>query len=472
MITSIRRYLFRTLSITLVVLTVLLVTAAWLISRHELVEILDAQLGITARGLMASLPDQPSADDYSRLANWLDQEDDRARLYPAAGNVDRSTSPHWTGRLFHHEERKLGLGLWNASGQPLLIGPGWQTPDDAMKAPEHEGLVWERFGDNRWRVLSIFDPQRDIWIRLGIEQEFLDHIMMRIAANHLWPMLLMLSLALWWILRLIRKGLTPIDQLSFQVENRSAETLQHIDVRSPRELHGLQSALNDFIERLKQTLDHERRFTADAAHELRTPLSIVKIHLDNALAGEVSALPKARQGIERLQRVVEQLLILARLDRQQFAASEPMDLRLVVLDLAAELWPLAQARNQQLEILSPMPAMINGNTTEVGILVRNLLDNAMRYTPDGGQIDVALTRHQNNIILMIKDTGPGIPEELLPTITDRFHRASDQTTSGSGLGLSIVVALARRHGALLSLVNADDGGLIATLEWPAARPDD
>ncbi|ALM54803.1 histidine kinase [Halomonas huangheensis] len=466
--TSIRRYLFRTLALTVAVLTLLVVTAAWLISRHELVEILDAQLSITARGLMASVPEHPKADDYRRLANWLDQDDRRSRLYSAAGVDDANAHSDWPGRLFHHEERKLGLGLWNAAQQPLLIGPGWQKADNAMAAPREEGLAWEQYAGHQWRVLSIFDEQRGIWIRLGIEQEFLDHIMMRIAANHLWPMLLILSLALWWVLRLIRRSLTPIDQLSRQVENRSAETLQHIDVEMPRELHGLQSALNDFIQRLKQTLERERRFTADAAHEMRTPLSVVKIHLDNALAGEHDALPKARQGIERLQRVVEQLLILARFDRQQFAESQPMDLRAVVLDMAAELWPLAQARQQQLEVRQAMSATITANTTEIGILVRNLLDNALRYTPEGGRIEVTLITHQHGITLSVTDNGPGIPEHRLPTITDRFHRASQQTTSGSGLGLSIVVALAERHAATLSLSNADQGGLVATLEWPVS----
>jgi len=470
--TSIRRYLFRTLAVTLAIITVLAVTAAYLISRHELEEILDAQLSITGRGLMAMLPDAPTPADYRQLSIWLNQRKASSRLYPASHALDDPLADQpdaGPGQTYHHEERKMGVGIWNAEGERLLLGPGWHKGEAGMDAPSDTGFEWVAFDDNRWRVFSLHDAQRGLWLRLGIEQEFFTDIVERVALNHLWPMLLLLPIALWWMLRLIRRGLAPIGQLSRQVQDRSADDLSHIELEVPHELRGLRGALNDFIARLSETLEKERRFTADAAHEMRTPLAGVKIHLDNALAGETNALPKARQGIERLQRVVEQLLTLARVDRRQFAATEPVDLRPLVLDLAAELWPLANARGQTLKIHDTPPAVIAGNAIELGILIRNLLDNALRYTPDGGRVDVRLVHSGEGTSLTIQDTGPGIPEAQLKTVTERFRRASDQRTTGSGLGLSIAVALAERHDATLTLANATDGGLIARLCWALER---
>lgn len=462
---SIHRYLFRTLALSLAMVALLSVVAAWLISQNELEEILDAQLAFTGRGLMSMLPEAPEADDFQRLARWMDQRKASAHLYTDSGTSD--DLPVSPGQTYHHEERKMGFGLWAETGQPVVIGPGWQDVDrqPQMPPPGEQGFEWRSLGESRWRVFTLHDPGRGLWLQIGIERDFFLDIIERIALNHLWPMLLLMPLCLLLVLRHIRRGLRPIERLSQQVEHRDSADLSRIELDVPTELAGLRGSLNDFIGRLKATLEKERRFTADAAHELRTPLAALKIHLDNALAGEDDALPKARQGVERLQRVVEQLLVLARVDRHTAAAPESVDLRSLLLDLAAELWPLADARGQQLRLEDVDPTTVKGNATELGIMIRNLLDNALRYTPDGGTIEAILQAEPQGVRLSILDSGPGIPDTHMERVAERFHRASDATITGSGLGLSIVLALAHQQEVEVSLNNRESGGLNATLRW-------
>lgn len=464
---SIRRYLVRTLAMTLAVISALSVAAAYLISEHELEEILDAQLSLEGRIVAALLPVSPGEQDYQALQARLSQPGHPAQLYDKQGSYTAAQPP--TGALYHHEERKMGLGFWNAQGIPRLLGPRWHG-SAAFPVPREEGFHWVDYAGQRWRVFSMFDEDSDTWIRIGLQQRFYRSIVERIALNHLWPMLLLMPLALWLMARMIRRGLVPIEQLSQQVRDRNHTDLSPIQLTVPQELGELHRALNDFITRLGETLEKERRFTADAAHELRTPLAGLKIQLDNAIGGEAAPLAKTRVGIERLQRVVEQLLVLARVDQGQPQDVEKIDLLGLVQELAAELWPLAEARGQTLEIIEAEHAStrrlyVMANTTELGILIRNLLDNALRYTPDEGRVLVILEQVAQSAQLTIRDTGPGIPQELLGKVTERFRRAASQRVSGSGLGLAIVVALAKRQHTRLVLRNHEQGGLEVRLEW-------
>ena len=265
--------------------------------------------------------------------------------------------------------------------------------------------------------------------------------------------------------RIIRRGITPIQALSSQVQGRSAHDLRKIDNPVPQELNELRQSLNDFITRLKETLERERRFTADAAHELRTPLAALRIHLDNAQAGEEHSLQKAYVGVDRLQRVVEQLLILARLDQVAITTPATIDLYPIIAELVAELWPLAEERKQHLRLTGLTRLEVRADEVEVGILFRNLLDNALRYTSEGGRVEVVLTLWEGLPQLIVRDTGPGLPEALLDKVTERFRRASGQGTTGSGLGLSIVSELVQRQSARLTLSNRTPHGLEISVTW-------
>ncbi|WP_280570475.1 ATP-binding protein [Chromohalobacter sp. 296-RDG] len=463
--TSIRYYLLRTLMLVLVVSGGVAVLASYLITDHELEEMLDTQLSLHSRIVAGQLPEDASDAELARLANHLSIPDYPARAYHDGKPVTLASDDATSAKLYHEEERKLALGFWAPDKTPRLLQGKW-TQDAPFPAPDKEGFRWVDYAGHRWRVFSTFDERHKLWISMGQRSNFQREIVERITWNNLIPMLVLLPLMLWLMNRIIRRGLTPIRRLSDQVQGRHARDLRHIELDVPRELEGLHHSLNDFIDRLGETLERERRFTADAAHELRTPLAALRIHLDNVKAGETASLQKAYTGVERLQRVVEQLLVLARLDRTPDSHTTPIDLYPIVIELMADLWPLAHERRQQLTLEGLKQLRVHADETEVGILFRNLLDNALRYTPKGSHVEVELSETASGIAqLSVRDSGPGIPDELLEKVTERFRRASDQRTTGSGLGLSIVVELAQRQQATLQLRNRPEHGLEATIVW-------
>ncbi|WP_227369339.1 ATP-binding protein [Halomonas sp. M20] len=464
---SIRRYLAQALALVLTVTALLIVTAAYLISDHELEEILDAQLSLQGRIVAGLISPATTLEEYQRIARSLTLPGHEARVYDKEAGVEPASLQTPPARLYHEEERMLSIGFWNADGSPRLQGAKWNE-EGLFPMPTKEGYRWVDYTEDQWRVFSLFDTTSDTWISIGVQKDFLDEIVERIALNTLWPILLLLPLLLWLMTRIIRRGLTPIALLSRQVQGRDGQDLTPIDLNVPQELDGLQRSLNDFIARLGKTLERERCFTADAAHELRTPLAALKIHLENAQAGEADSLQKATIGVKRLQRVVEQLLVLARLDRASSNQARLIDIYPIVAELTADLWPLAHARGQELSLSGLSQLSVRADPVEVGILLRNLLDNALRYTPEGGHVEVELYHQQGTPQVIVRDTGPGIPEELLDTVVERFRRASDQRTTGSGLGLSIVVELAQRQQAEVRLSNHQPYGLEARVVWPAS----
>lgn len=460
--TSIRRYLNVTLVGVLLVVMGLAVTAAYLVTHHEMEEIFDAQLSLQARVVSALADVDTSSQEYQAITEQLSQPGHFARWY---GQTESPLADVAAPKRYIHEEGMLSLGFWNAAHRPILMGPRWHRDTDAFPAPAETGYRWVNYDGHRWRVFSMpIDGGR--WISVGLRESFQDELSNKVALGNLVPLLLGLPILIWLIARLIRRGLKPIDHLSRQVETRDEKDLSPIGVAVPRELQTLRDELNDFIARLGQTLERERRFTADAAHELRTPLAAMKIHLDNARYGEPDALDKAYNGVERLQRVVEQLLLLARLEfHQERPASQTTSLPALVMDLAADLWPLAESRQQRLDIVEGDPVSVSGNLTELEILVRNLMDNALRYTPEGGEVVVTMGIENRHPWLAIADSGPGIPEALLDAVTQRFQRASDQRISGSGLGLAIAVEIAQRQQLTMTLANREEGGLVVRLDW-------
>ncbi|OHV12915.1 ATP-binding protein [Kushneria phosphatilytica] len=487
---SIRRYLTRTLLGVVVVGATLSALSAWFITDHEMDEIFDAQLAQMARVVAGMLGGDMDTRDYQDLLEHLNQPGHLARLYDRQGR-QRPVSPQADQappRRFMHEERLLSMGFWRADGSPLLLSAYWNE-EGLFPAPREVGYRWVSYDGAQWRVFSFNDRDSDIWISIGLREDFQEELARKIVYGNTLPYLLILpviGLAIWWI---IRRGLKPIDALTRQVARRHHQDLTVIDHATPRELEGLLEAINAFIDRLRLALDRERRFTADAAHELRTPLAGVRIHLDNAHADEeaartlhpahtdqktsagsptlqLSSLNKARCGIERLQRVVDQLLTLARLERAPQRPPEIIDLYPIAAQLSSELWPLANERGQQLAIdgLDTLP--VRADPTELGVLLRNLIDNALRYTPEGGSVVLRLEHQNRQPVIRVMDDGPGIAPEALEKVTERFHRANDQRTSGSGLGLSIVKELAQRQHARLQLANRKPHGLEVSVIWP------
>jgi two-component system OmpR family sensor kinase len=305
------------------------------------------------------------------------------------------------------------------------------------------------------------------------------------SAQELLPPMLLLVLVVAGLLACgLRRGLRPLDAAARDIAALSATSLQPIaDDQAPRELMPLVASINELTKRLSDAFGAQRRFLADAAHELRTPVTALRLQhqLLECSTDEASwreSLRELERGIDRSQRLVEQLLVVARAEPD----GEALRLQDIALDaLVKDVVGRFSARADRLSIdlgASPMPdpLSVQGDREQLTVLLNNLVDNALRYTPAGGTVDVGAALVGGRVVLMVTDSGPGIPLHERARVLDRFHRgalAAEQARDphGSGLGLAMVKAIAERHGARLALADPPSGhGLQVSVAFPAAGP--
>jgi two-component system OmpR family sensor kinase len=297
-----------------------------------------------------------------------------------------------------------------------------------------------------------------------------------IAVRTVVPLLLLLPVLAFAILMIVGRGLAPLFRIAAEVDARSAEALGPVEeARAPDEVKPLVVALNSLLGRLGRSLAAQRAFVADAAHELRTPLTAVKLQtqlLARAQGEEerAAALQKLEAGVERSARLVEQMLTLARQEPGVERASAPLDLADLARAVITERTPLALERGIDLGLARAEAAALTGDADALHALLGNLVDNAIRYTPAGGKVDVEVTAAGGRPVLAVADTGPGIPAAERERVFDRFYRAPGNRTPGTGLGLAIVKSIAESHGARVELTDRPGGGLRAVVTFPAAAP--
>jgi signal transduction histidine kinase len=230
-------------------------------------------------------------------------------------------------------------------------------------------------------------------------------------------------------------------------------------------------AINDFLARVRESAERERVFIADAAHELRTPLAAMRINVE-ALQSWVSS-ESQRQllaGIvrsnSRAARLVNQLLLMMHSEARIDTAMEPVPLTSLIQERMAALEPLASGRKIELEFFAEDEIWIAGVRERLMSLIDNLIENAVKYSPEGGRIQVEVCSADKSAQLRVSDRGPGIPVELRERVFDRFFRDPNQLQSGSGLGLAIVKAVAQQHGSSVNLSTSAEGGLLVTVDFP------
>jgi two-component system sensor histidine kinase QseC len=266
----------------------------------------------------------------------------------------------------------------------------------------------------------------------------------------------------------------PLRLLGQAVSRRRARATEPIALDdTPLEVQSLVKALNELFERITHMMESERRFTADAAHELRTPIAAIRTQVQVAMGadapGRAHALAFALAGFDRASHLVEQLLTLARLEAAPAALGGSVDLAGLTRQVATQVAPAALARRQTLELDAPAPALLAGNEVLLGVLVRNLLDNALRYSPPGATIQTGVQALATGVLLRVQDSGPGMNEEQMSHLGERFFRVLGSDQPGSGLGWSIVRRIAAVHGARIELGrSALLGGLEVSVHWPPA----
>jgi two-component system OmpR family sensor kinase len=283
-----------------------------------------------------------------------------------------------------------------------------------------------------------------------------------------------LALLVAWIVgRVVR----PVQSFADALRARHPDDLTPVPVADlPDEVRPVAMSVNDLLARLRDALERERLFIAEAAHELRTPLTALSLQVQSLAATGIaaqqrSAVQSLQSGVARATRLVEQLLAVAREESSGVRERQPVQLDELARQTVADFVPLAEAAAIDLGIDRSLPVRVTGEEESLRTLLRNLLDNAIRYTPAGGRVDVGLSLRDGDrpvAELTVTDTGPGIPQDQRSRAFGRFHRLPGTTVTGSGLGLSLVEAVARRHGGEVALEDGPGGvGLRVAVRLPA-----
>jgi two-component system sensor histidine kinase QseC len=416
----------------------------WIDVRHELDELLDSHLAQAAALLVVQQAREIGDEDHHVDAPTLHRY-----------------APKVAFQVFH--EGRLALRSANAPALPMIeSGERFQA---GFKTVQIEGMAW--------RVFAAHGAERDVQVYVGEQVNSRASILWAVLRSTLWPMLValpLLALAAWWA---VYRGVAPLRRLGRTLAERQPNALHAVILDgAPSEMAPMLDALNGLLERIAGLMESERRFTADAAHELRTPIAAIRAQAQVAL-GEADdalrrhALEATIAGCDRATRLVEQLLTLSRLETGAAPAATPLDLGALVRRVVAEVAPQAIRNQQTIEVDAPEVFPVLGDATLLAVLVRNLVDNAIRYSPPNALVKVAVARQQAHVQLKVEDSGPGMSEQDMRRIGERFFRVIGSGPGGSGLGWSIVRRIAAVHQAEVRVGRSGVlGGLQVAIEWP------
>lgn len=462
---------------------------AWFTVRDsvdEVYELFDAHLAQTAVALMRvtdpddtdpttiDIPNNSESPSLKEIFQWRDLNERLAGAKPdkaIAGGITTAAAPlvgglDYKGSIhsLHVEyEKRLRYQVWYR-GQLLVRSAS--APDILMT--ERDGFSETRDTEGQtWRHYSLWDQHRDFRVVVAEAHDVRNQLVRSIALHLASPLALGLPVLILLLWLSINQGLNPLATLTREIERRKPENLIPLDAdRAPGEVRPMVQSLNKLLERITGALESERRFTANAAHELRTPLAAIQAQLHVLQCAESDSerqrgMNQLQRGVERAIRLVGQMLTLARLDPEQ-ALPDVQDLNLgkVAEAVCADLAPLALQRSQtlELEVEGDLP-LVSGNPDLLSMLLSNLVDNAIRYTQPGGHIVVDVRRCDSGLGLLmeVSDDGPGIPVMQRERVFDRFYRIASHDQPGTGLGLPICRRIAELHHARITLAEGRDG---------------
>ena len=446
-ISSIKRFLLLAVLSVIVLAWSLSAVFNFYSSKEQVEELFDAELAQMGRILESVMVNhiRSSSGAYSPSLNYLDTE----LLAETFGHQE------FTERG-HKYEKKLAFQVWDGQGK-LFFENTSSLPKkfNALKLG-YENVEAQQV---HWRTFTLKDTDLGFWVRTAQRDDVRTELTSEIAINTMMPNLIMLPVLVFLIALLIRKGLSPLNQVSHALKRRGYQNLEQIPASEyPVELRYLVGELNDLFSRVSEASERERRFTADAAHELRTPLSISKVHLQNILQISQSEqvkefVAKALVGIDRLIHMVQQLLILSRLDAQQeHGATTDINLGLLLKDILEDLTQHGTLQNKVVTIKNDKNVSWYTHEIQMRILLRNLLDNACRYADDRTEVSICL----DNDRLIISNICPYMSDDMLLLCMERFKRGVS-SQQGSGLGLSICQQICQQNNYILSMTNRSDG---------------
>ncbi|HTN49980.1 MAG TPA: ATP-binding protein [Burkholderiaceae bacterium] len=434
--TSIRRWLLAALLTALAVAGLTAASATYFSARDEVDDLLDEELRQVALSLR----------DHAVL--------DLRRLESVSANP----------------AQRVLVQIWDPAFDRPYVS---RLVGDSPMPRTDEGYATVIHDSRSWRVFTLFTGRQ--LIQVAQPTALRTELAARTASRLLLPVLIVLpflGLAGWWI---VGRGLAPLGRIAGAVKERSPTALTPVPTTAlPVEIRPLADALNDLLARLDHSFTLQRRFAADAAHELRTPLTALNLQVQLAERAasddeRARAFEKLRQGLRRATRLVQQLLTMARLDPDA-AASPPtvIDTSTLVASVIEDLRPLAAERHINVTPrVGSGDCRVTGSEDALRILLNNLVDNAIRYTPAGGRVEAAIERAGDDVVVTVEDNGPGIPEEERERVFDRFYRGQTPGVSGTGLGLAIVSQVVEMHRGSVALGATAAGSLQVTVRLPA-----
>lgn len=350
--------------------------------------------------------------------------------------------------------------IWTLDGRSIYA----TRPHEDLPSRALLGLADVRVKGEVWRTYSVATPGRVIQVAqpLATRQRLAAEAALRSVIPLLVLVPLLAALA-WWLSAM---ALSPLNRVANEVKSRDGKLLQPLAGEGlPDEVSPLVHALNGLLQRLGQTLEAQRAFLSDAAHELRSPLTALKLQIESLRrapddAARSQAVTTLSDGVDRAARIVEQLLALARSEPgAQPTAMEALDLSELVRQAVADTVPYALSRGSRFALHADEPVQVRGERQGLTALVRNLADNAVRYSPRGSQVELRVSMDAGVPTLLVDDAGPGIPPAERERVFDRFYRRATAGEEGTGLGLAIVKSVAARHGAAVRLEESPLGGL-------------
>lgn len=447
MIYSIRRFLLLNLLISITLTTIISTLGALYLDKRDIQNYFDKQLIQMALTFQALIAQDLSDDSIDKVQAQVDGIPNLMSRYMSQHGVEDIVELNsniqyqvWKGdRLILHSPNSLDI--------PLSASPF--------------GISFKEYSNTQWRVFSLYNPETDYHVLVAQRYELWQHLQTNIAKDDAFIVLTiypLLGVIIWLI---VSWGLRPIRKIAYFVSHRDPQNLHRFEIKTvPTELQPLIDELNYLFNRLEQAFEREKRFTADAAHELKTPLTILKTHAQLALNStneqqRQQALNNLLAGVNRSAHIIDQLLLLSRSEpeAQRNIPVTIFDLKKVLVDTISALSGLALDKNIELEFRSPVegPVWLEGREITIQVLIRNLIDNAIRYTPENGKVISTLKVTDKATILRVIDTGPGIAPELHKQVFSRFYRVLGTKSTGSGLGLAIVQQIADLHGAKIKL---------------------
>lgn len=486
---SLRRQLLTGIMTTVLLIGILSGVGSYWSTREQVEELFDAEMAQLARTLQSIFVSHPDFAQTYRAGQLpliyedgeefrLPSEESRGTLLPDLDWSGEAT--HEIAGTQHRYEKKLAYQVWNPEGHLLIQTRSAEALNLGTLQPGFHDIA---LGDTEWRVFSLVDAGQGFRIQVAQREDVRSELTLEIALNSLVLPLAVVPLLGGLLWGLVTRRLFPLNALSQSVEQREPLDANPLAApEAPGEVQPLIHALNGLFTRVREQAEREKQFTADAAHELRTPLAAMKINLQNARrrsqeTATIQSLTRAEAALERMVQLVEQLLSLSRLESASHEAPFETTRLYPMLDsVLEELKPLMQARRQQLTVDLPMDYTVRAQPAALSSLLGNLLSNAVKYSAREGHIRIALEGNRLQII----DSGPGVPNADIGRLCERFYRvggdsadpvASDpEAPAGTGLGLSIAARVAALHGFGLSFANRQDGhtGLVVTLDFKNA----